>query len=211
MNDRLDHFNWIAPHYNAISRLVFGNTIYHSQLWALKSLPPGSAILVLGGGSGEILPALVRINPSCMVWFVEASSNMLSRASAVLAAEEKKNITFIHGTEKAIPSHLVFDVVITNFLLDLFPDAEAGTLCRELIQKIGRQGLWFVADFKDGGKWWQRLLLWTMYRFFVITCKIGAVRLPAWENHLQSVGLVEKQSKHFYGGFIKSIIYQRGK
>jgi ubiquinone/menaquinone biosynthesis C-methylase UbiE len=210
MTDRLDRFNWIAPHYDAISRLVFGKAIFHSQLWALKSLPPGSAILVLGGGSGEILPALVRMNPSCTVWFVEASSKMLSLAGAVLTAEKKKNITFIHGTEKAIPPHLAFDVVITNFLLDLFPDAEAGILCRELIQKIDPQGLWFVTDFSDDGKWWQRILLWTMYRFFVVTCKIRAVRLPAWEDHLRSVGLIERESKRFYGGFIKSIVYQRG-
>jgi tRNA (cmo5U34)-methyltransferase len=209
MNDTLNRFNWIAPHYDAISRVVFGKALYDSQIWALKSIPPGAAILILGGGSGAILPALLRLNPSCKVWFVEASSNMVACASAALTGEEMKNITFIHGTEKSISPQLAFDAIITNFLLDLFPDHETAALCRHLVEKLKCPGLWLVSDFVDGRKWWQRFLLWTMYRFFVVTCKIGASKLPEWEEHLRSVGLAEKSCKYFYGDFIKTIVYQR--
>lgn len=209
MNDGLNRFDWIAPHYDVISRVVFGKTTYDSQVWPLPSIRQGSVVLVLGGGSGRILPVLMRVNPSCTVWFVEASSKMLARAAAVMPPEERKNITFIHGTEKAIPPQLAFDAIITNFLLDVYPNDEAQTLCRGLMQKLKNQGLWIASDFTDGGKWWQRVMLWVMYRFFVITCKIGAVTLPAWEEQLRSVGLAEKQCKGFYGGFIKTIVFQR--
>jgi hypothetical protein len=52
-------------------------------------------------------------------------------------------------------------------------------------------------------------LLKTMYRFFVLTCRIGAKRLPDWQQHISMTGFGLRDSKYFYGGFIKSCIYRR--
>lgn len=208
MTDSLNRFNWIAPHYDVVSRLVFGEAILSSQVWALKSIPPGSAVLVLGGGSGAILPVLNGMSPACRIWYVEASSQMLARARATVDEAAKENIVFIHGTENAIPDKR-FDVIITNFLLDLFPDPGVRAMCDALYGKLKTDGLWLASDFVDRGKWWQQVMLWLMYRFFVVTCNIKASRLPDWERQILSTGMTETDSQTFYCGFIKSIIYRK--
>lgn len=209
MSDSLDRFNWIAPHYDVMSRLVFGRAIFSSQVWALKSIPPDSAVLVLGGGSGAILPVLNRISPACRIWYIEASSEMLARARATVEDAAKDNIVFIHGTENAIPDALRFDAIVTNFLLDLFPEGDVWAICRTLYEKLKREGIWLASDFVDGGRWWQRAMLWLMYRFFLVTCNIKASRLPEWQHQIRSVGMVEIDSENFYCRFIKSVVYKK--
>jgi SAM-dependent methyltransferase len=206
MSDSLNRFNWIAPHYDAVSRLVYGKAILNSQSWALERIPSDSAVLVLGGGSGAILPLLNRINPTCRIWYVEASSVMLARAAATVDETAKDKIVFIHGTETAIP-HLRYDVVITNFLLDLYPDTDVRKICDILGNRLKAGGIWLASDFIGGGKWWHRIMLWLMYRFFVLTCQIKASRLPDWEKQIRSTGLTEVAFRTFYGGFIKSAVY----
>jgi ubiquinone/menaquinone biosynthesis C-methylase UbiE len=206
MSESLNRFDWIAPHYDAVSRLVFGKAILNSQAWALKRIPPDSAVLVLGGGSGAILPLLNEVSPPCSIWYVEASSVMLARAGATVGKNSKGNIVFIHGTETAIPE-VKFDAIITNFLLDLYPDADIRKISDILGERLKNGGLWLVSDFIDGGKWWHRMMLWLMYRFFVLTCRIKASRLPNWEKQVRSTGMTEVAFRTFYSGFIKSGIY----
>ena len=206
MSDSLNRFNWIAPHYDAVSRLVYGKAILNSQAWALERIPSGSAVLVLGGGSGAILPLLNRISPACRIWYVEASSVMLTRAAATVDQAATENIVFIHGTEMAIPQ-LKYDAIITNFLLDLYPDRDVRKICDILGNRLNAGGIWLASDFVDGGKRWHRIMLWLMYRFFVLTCQIKASRLPDWEKQIRSTGMKEVAFRTFYGGFIKSVIY----
>jgi tRNA (cmo5U34)-methyltransferase len=209
MSGDLNRFNWLARHYNFLARLVFGKAIWKSQAHFLTFIPPGTKLLIVGGGSGEILPYLWRINPGCSIWYVEASSEMLAMASKKVKPEVRNKVNFIHGTEAAIPEGIVFDVIITHFFLDLFPNEKGLALCRNLYRQLQPRGLWLISDFVNGGKWWQRLMLWMMYRFFVVTCKIEATSLPSWESQLRLAGMREKTFKLFFRGFIKSAIYIR--
>lgn len=210
MSNTLDRFNWLAKHYDFLSRIVFGKTLHQSQLYFLRSIPPGCTILIMGGGTGEMLRFLLEINPTCQVWYVEASSKMIFIAGKKIPKDGLDRISFIHGIEKSLPDQIFFDVIITNFFLDLYPDAGVVNICKGLYQKLNKDALWFVSDFVDGGKWWHRFILWTMYRFFVLTCKIEGSKLPSWEKQLGSIGLAEMKFKLFYGGFIKSIVYKKG-
>jgi len=209
MSVALNRFDWLARYYDFLTRLVFGRAIYDSQVHFLTSVPRGSAMLVVGGGSGEFLPLLAEINPTCRVCFVEASFAMLTLADRNVSGELRKNITFIHGTEESIPEGMEFDVIITNFFLDLFTDRKVHAVCRKLHGKLHRDGLWIISDFVNGGKWWQKMMLRMMYRFFVVTCKIEASALPSWEAQVRVAGMKEKACKLFFGGFIKTAIYDK--
>ena len=209
MKGALDRFNWIAPYYDRIARMVFGKAIFNSQISFAGWIPAGGRILVIGGGSGALLPHLLKSNPQCSICYVDASSQMLSLAEDRLSAEQRSGISFIHGTEQAIPEGVEFDVVITNFFLDLYPDHDAAVVSMKLFHRLRQGGVWLVSDFVDGGKWWQRFLLWTMYRFFTVTGTIAASRLPSWQHHLEAAGLLEAVSKSFYGGFITSVVYEK--
>ncbi len=209
MTEVLNRFNWIARHYDLMTRLVFGRAISNSQICFLPSIPRAARILIIGGGSGEILTTLMTSDPLCKIWYVEASSEMLTLAAERIPAGEKNRLIFIHGTESALPEGIEFDVIITNFFLDLFPGQEEAAICHLLSRKLRSRGVWLVTDFVDGGKWWHGFLLWTMYRFFANTCSIKAAKLPDWESHVIAAGMVIKACRSFYGGFIKSAFYQK--
>lgn len=209
MSRDLDHFNWLAHYYDSLTAILFGKALHKSQVCFLRSAPQGCNLLIIGGGSGKILTALQEVNPSCNIWYVEASSEMLSMAAKKISAESRGRLSFIHGTEKSIPQGIRFDAVITNFFLDLYPDQELREISERIYHSLDSKGLWLVSDFVNGGKWWQRMLLWVMYRFFVITCNIKASALPSWEIQLKSAGMKENTFKLFFGGFIKSVVYEK--
>ncbi|HET9486104.1 MAG TPA: class I SAM-dependent methyltransferase [Chryseosolibacter sp.] len=209
MKSDLNRFNWLSRNYDSLTKLVFGKAIFESQVHFLPLIKPGARVLILGGGSGELLLSLGRGNPHCQVCYVEASSGMLALARKKTAGKFTENVQFIHGTEESIPEGVIFDAAITNFFLDLYPEDRLLGLCRQVIPKLHDGGLWLVSDFVDGGRWWHRIMLWLMYRFFVLTCRIEATRLPAWNYLLSLSGMRQREVKLFFGEFIKSAVYTR--
>lgn len=199
-------FDRIAPVYDFLHHVVFGDALDKSQRNFLGSIENGSKVLMIGGGTGRALDALLTATEGCKVWYVEASSEMIARAKRRIK-DRVSNVIFIHGDEHSIPDNLVFDVAITGFFLDLFPDAKVGELASKIRNHLHEDGLWLITDFVDTGKWWQRILLWTMYRFFIITCGIEGRRLPRWEDRVASSGLSERASKLYFGDFIKSSVW----
>lgn len=209
MTSALNGFNRIAPYYDRLTRLVFGKAILNSQLEFLSSVRPDSTVLILGGGTGAMLPLLLRRIPSGRILYIEASSEMLKLAERNVPAEFTTKIRFVHGTHHSLPDGMQFDVIITNFFLDLFPDDEVGTICQELSSRLRQQGLWMISDFVKGNKWWHGMMLWTMYRFFRLTSGITGSRLSSWDQRLRAVGLRATDSKSFFHGFIKSGLYTK--
>ena len=207
----LDGFNAIAPYYDSLKRLVFGKTIFHSQVHFLRFLRKGGKILVLGGGSGEILRPLLEENPDCTIWYVEASSEMLAQARKNSGPGAHTNILFIHGTERMLTKDVIFDAVVAQFFFDLFPEVKLREVCGDLHQRLTKAGVVLVTDFVDGGKWWQHILLRAMYKFFRIASGIAVRRLPDWEEQLRLADFTEAKSQFFYGGFIKASIWRRSR
>lgn len=207
MKPVLNGFNWIAGHYDKLANLVFGDHLDQSQRFYLEELPADARVLMIGGGSGKTLRTLLELRPRCTVSFVEASSTMIRIARQQIAKEDHVRVNFIHGAEIAFGEDRDFDVVITNFFLDVFTDHHLEALCRDISRSLDSGGLWLAADFVRGRHWWQRVLMWTMYRFFVVTCRIQARRLPDWEKHLTGAGLKQLRFRLFADGFIKSIVF----
>jgi tRNA (cmo5U34)-methyltransferase len=200
----LNGFDRIANVYDALAFLVFGLTIRKAQCALLNHLPKDGAILIIGGGSGWIANEVAK-RSGAKITYVEASSKMISLARTTTRLNPQ--IEFMHGTTAEIPSGLKFDAVITNFYLDLFNDK---TLARETMKInscLTNRPLWFVTDFIDEGKWWQRLLLFTMYKFFRITTDIEATHLPEWEQSMSSIGRKKREWRSFYSGFIKTAVF----
>src|SRR5690606_29926388 len=117
-------------------------------------------------------------------------------------------VVFIHGTEDAIPREMSFDVVITHYFLDLFPDERLREVCRTLDASLKAGGTWLVCDFVDTGKPWHRFLLAVMYAFFRVTAGVVARRLPAWQTSLPK-SLRRIDCVTFSNDFISSCVYRK--
>ncbi|MEO7989565.1 MAG: class I SAM-dependent methyltransferase [Chryseolinea sp.] len=202
-----DGFDKIASIYDRLARLVFGDAIQKAQEYFLNDIFSESRILILGGGTGALLAKLLELKPACEVWYIEASGKMLE------LSKEKTNhsdrVHFIQGTENSIPSEIRFDVVITNFYLDLFTEEVLDSVLEKIQNVCKPEALWFVTDFIDRKKWWQFVLLKIMYSFFRITCSVEVTRLPNWNQSLLRRNLIKKKSEFFFEKFIEATVYHR--
>jgi len=205
---KLGGFDSLAATYDMMARLAFGNSIRNAQLCYLEEVGRASRVLVLGGGTGWLLGELLRISSACEVWYIDASLKMLQRAKRIARHHPGSIVHFIHGTEESIPFNVQYDVVITNFYFDMF----SHDLLRKALGQINRSiapGTKLLAsDFVENNVWWQSFLLFTMYQFFRRVCKIEAHRLPDWEACLRINNFECKESRFFYGKFIKSSVFQ---
>lgn len=201
----MSNFDRIAPVYDSLARFFFGQSIRSSQVSVLHLIPDGSTILILGGGTGWILEEIDRRTSNCGIWYIDQSAQMIELARSRPGV---KNISFIQGSINSIPEGQKFDVIITNFFLDLFTDNTLHNILSSLSKSLNPDGLWFVADFIDK-KWWQSFYLFVMYRFFRLTTGISTTRLPDWERQFAGLRLTDVESRLFYYGFIKSGVYKK--
>jgi tRNA (cmo5U34)-methyltransferase len=120
MESSLNQFNWIARFYDPLVKIVFGKHVVNAQTYYLSAIEANSKVLILGGGTGWILKYLHDVQPSSIIYYVEASSKMIALAKKN-SAEFTSRVHFIHGTENTIPSDLKFDMIVTNFYLIYLP------------------------------------------------------------------------------------------
>ena len=202
---QLGGFDKIANIYDGLARLVFGKSIQQAQEYLLNDVPPESKILILGGGTGWLLANLLELKPACEVWYIEASEKMLELSKEKIKQSDR--VHFLLGTENSIPGNIQFDVVITNFYLDLFTTLSLDSVIEKIRTAIKPQSLWLATDFIESKVWWQSVLLKIMYYFFRMTCSIEASQLPDWNQQLAKNGLTRLKSKFFFGGLIEATAY----
>lgn len=200
-------FDSIAPVYDSLSHMVYGKSIVTAQQHFLKYISEGSRVLIVGGGTGWIIDALFAVNKTCSVVYMEASQKMLQKAKNRIGIDDQSRITFLLQSE--MPSEGLYDVIITNFFLDLFPPPALEQIIYQLKGRLMHNGIWIVTDFVDDGKLWQQMLLKLMYLFFNRVSKIEATSLPPWQVLLADAGMRVGKTKYFYAGFIKTAVYQK--
>lgn len=206
-----NNFNSIAFIYDLLARLVFGSAIRKAQWHFLQEIPPNASILILGGGTGWILKKILMLRQADFITYIDASEKMLYRSKRRLNEGQKSKVNFILGDEKSIDGQTLYDVVITNFVLDLFRPERLNQVMEVLKGSLKKDGYWLFTDFNIINdikrQWWQKFMLTIMYKFFKIVCNIEATDLPDFDLHFASNGLKEKSYKTFYSGFIISKVY----
>jgi tRNA (cmo5U34)-methyltransferase len=201
----LDDYNRIAPYYDRLAKLVFRDEIIRSQVHFLKDIPRNSKVLIIGGGTGWILPEVLDAAPDCRIWYVEASSEMIRLARQKVSASAE--VDFIHGTDKSLPERVAFDFAITNFVLDSFSENAIQRLGYQLRTQLTPMGRWLVVDFVPSPKTKHRFLLWLMYRFFRVATSLPQGSLPNWQAAVGQSGFIPVKRSVFSSGFIESILF----
>lgn len=201
----LDGFNRIAWIYDGLARFVFAGAINRSQAHFLKFAKPEHTVLILGGGSGFMLPLLLDSARNAPILFVDASSSMIDRARK--RVDQDPRVQFIHGTEVSIPAQAL-NTVITPYFLDMFQDASLQKIITNINNRTAIGAQWIVVDFCSTRRW-HRMLLTLMYAFFRSVTGIEADRLPNWSNEMQAAGWHKTESQLFYGNFIEASLWKR--
>jgi cyclopropane fatty-acyl-phospholipid synthase-like methyltransferase len=131
-----------------------------------------------------------------------------------VALSRKRNIggntvVFINDAIEQVKLHNDFDIVLTPFLLDNFTEENLDTIFNSISSKLKKDGIWLNASFQLTGKWWQCVLLKTMFVFFQIICGIEASKLPDIYKHFEANGYTLVDQKGFFGDFMAAKVYRK--
>jgi len=194
--------------YDQLCWLVYGKTMINAQRFLLKFISPGSKVLIAGGGTGWILEELSRLHSGGLtVTYLEIAPKMMQLSQKRNTGLNK--IVFINKAVENARLQPNFDVAITPFLFDNFTQRNFELIFAHVHAALKPGGLWLNSDFQLTGKWWQPILLKTMFLFFRLTCNIEANRLPDIQKQFDLHGYKNIARKTFYGNFIVSEIYNR--
>ena len=202
---RENNFDRVAPFYDGLSRLIFGNTLEQAQLAYVHNLKPKSRLLVLGGGTGWILERLLEAQPDLQIDYVEASKKMIDRSRG---RSFMGNVNFIHGTQIDVPG-VEYDAIITHFFLDVFSPEELVKAIKQLEGLLKQGGIWLCADFSKTSRLYHQFLLWLMHRFFKIMSRLQASQLQDFQMLLTKEGLQLDGISHWKKGLIFSSCYRK--
>jgi len=202
------NYNNSAWFYDSLARLVYGKALVNAQVYLLKHIPSNSKVLIVGGGTGWILDELVRIHPpGLQITYIEIAPNMM-------ALSKKRNvgnnqITFINDAIENADLPADFEIALTPFLLDNFTDENLVKVFNSIAVLLKPNALWLNASFQLTGKWWQRVMLQSMFILFKVICNIEASKLPGIDKCFEEkhFKLVKQQS--FFGDFIGARVYQK--
>jgi ubiquinone/menaquinone biosynthesis C-methylase UbiE len=201
------NYNNAAWFYDRLSRLVYGKALVDAQVYLLQYVPSNSNLLIVGGGTGWILDELARIHPSGLkITYVEVSEKMtaLSRQRNL----GQNEAVFINDAVENVLLPADFDVIITPFLFDNFTQGSLNKVFTHINGLIKPGGLWLNTDFQLTGKWWQNVLLKTMFVFFKIFCGIEASSLPEIDYLFQENNHSTIAQKTFFGDFVISKVFK---
>jgi hypothetical protein len=105
-----------------------------------------------------------------------------------------------------------YDLVVTHFVLDCFPESELGGIVRKLSCAATADASWLLADFRVPGNGIARLRsrVWlaAMYGFFRLTTGISASELIDPGPLLQSEGFALARQHLFRRGMLKSELWR---
>lgn len=119
------------------------------------------------------------------------------------------SVVFRVGDETCLKPEESFDVIITPFVLDLFTEEYLqAALIPQLQTVLNPDGLWFVTDFVNPRIGWQKLLLWTMIRFFRLTAGIETAELADWQRLLAESGLQRNQQEVQVSGMVSTEVWR---
>ena len=171
------NYDTVAFVYDRLARTVFGKAQVEAQLWLLKAVPAAATILIIGGGTGWILEALTKLHRAGLaITYVDASARMLAQSEKRAVGCNK--VSFVLSAAEDVELNNEYDVVLTPFFFDNIGQEGVSGICEKISNHLKPGGKWLYCDFENAGKLWQRILLWSMYRFFGLMCGITTRTLP---------------------------------
>jgi ubiquinone/menaquinone biosynthesis C-methylase UbiE len=203
---KTNNYNFIAPLYDSLVRLVFGRAVFQAQMAFIQQLPDQAEVLFVGGGSGQVLQAILKQKPQLKITYLEQSKKMLALSQKKVSKTHK--VDFIAGDLSQLPVNK-FDAVLTFFFFDIFKAEEGTSIFNQIDQQLKTKGLWFIADFLPPQKRKHQILEKMMYAFLCISTNIATARIPKLQKLFAKQSFKLLKEKKFYDGFIFSACYQK--
>ncbi|MDW3196298.1 MAG: class I SAM-dependent methyltransferase [Cytophagales bacterium] len=168
----------------------------------MDDIPSNSKVLILGGGTGKILPHLKE----CRVVYVEKSGKMLDRASKKSAMD---SVEFVNVDFLDWKINQQFDLVICPFFLDVFTSKNLSLVVEKIAALTAEGGTLIITDFQDTGRPYHQMMLLVMHVFFRIFSNLESRKLGDIENAVLRSGYEMISRRTFHKELVFSAVYQR--
>lgn len=206
---KANNFDFLSNYYDFLTKIIFWNTLYQSQKSHLELIHSDDKILILGGGTGDILNHLNALQIPLEIDYVEKSTGMMKKAKAK-GDLDYLNVNFITADFLSLDLTAdLYDLAITNFFLDVFSESNLQVVISKVNSTVKHAGKWIITDFRENYTLWGRILIKVMYLFFRFTTNLEGNRLMNFEKHLNGQGFSKGKEKFFYHKLISSCIYEK--
>lgn len=196
-------FNFIAKYYTSLSQSVYGQSLELAKKSLFSAIPPDAKILIIGGGTGVSLEFLLNMRPHVTIDFVDSSSEMIRLAQTNF---HNSGVNFYCSPIEEFTGG-GYDVIITEYFLDLFSTLEIEDHIRLIKQKLSATGIWIDTDFRIVRKVSSRILMKLMYLFFRIVSGVKVWKLTETLKIAYLNGFLLRKENTFEGGFITSRLF----
>lgn len=207
------NFDRLAPFYQAMEWLAAGRKLRRCREAFLGEIPEPQRVLLAGEGRGGFLRECLKRFPSAQFTVVDSSRAMLDLAKGRLNEEDLKRVLFVHADLLDWSGDERFDLIATHFFLDCFEPQTLAAIVRKLGASANDEATWLLSDFQVANERFLaircRCILWMLYRFFRIFCKLEAGSLTAPEPFLSDAGFHLVERRDFDWGLLKSECWRR--
>ncbi len=199
----MNNFNLVAPFYEPIKKMIFGNHLYRAESYWVHQIKPKSRVIILGGGNGDILK---KLPVNCEVLYIDLSEKMLmnARKQSYVAT-----VNFIQADFLEYKFDQRYDWIIANFFLDVFTKENLFKAIHKISSLLITEGRLLVTDFKSDGSIYGKLLLKSMHIFFGLFSRLESKQLQPIKLYMMKQGFIEEQGTEFLNGKVFSIIFKK--
>ena len=225
MSDKLrSGYDRLAPWYQTIERLRFGNTLQRARVSMLSALCDSSnqlrkqgplEVLFLGDGDGRLLAAFLEAFPNASVTSVDVSTKMVAfqkRRLERLGMDDRVHWIVDSVMSVELPSAR-FDIVITSFFLDCFDEREMSQVVSRVATWGCPQAIWYLVDFHEPDQGmrriWAQSWLFLMHIFFRWQTGLSTQRIVDPRPLLESMGFQERMEQRLHFDMIRAILFRR--
>jgi|SRR5690554_3524741 len=197
-------YNFIAPYYDLLVSIVFGQSVFHAQIECFECLPKKGHVLFIGGGSGKALKLIVDKRPELKITYLERSKKMISLCQKRIGNNPNVNYSTTELTNLATDH---YDAILSLFFFDIFEQSEQERLFKLIDDKLKVGGVWLISDFLPPKKWQHKAIETLMFMFLKLTTSIASKQILHHHKLSKSPYYECIKEKLFYNQFIFAAIY----
>ena len=201
----MSNLQYIAPIYDSLAKFIFSDSLQKATNYYLSMVPPQSKILIVGGGTGQLLEVLSESASGSDVTFLDLSPAMINRAKTRNYA--KLSVDFVNKSVFDF-NDFGYDIVITPFFLDLFVNQELNLIGNKLRGALKKGGYWLFSDFVTSDSAYHFYLIKLMYLSYRIVDKVSARKLPDYDSFFEQNSMKLVSRAIISKGHIESRIYR---
>ena len=138
-------FDRLAPHYRWLETVGFGSVLQKARTRWIETVPRPERVLTVGEGTGDFLRKFVRVHRDAVVHCVDKSARMLELARLRIGPVNR--VRFFEEDILSWTPTGFYDLLVTNFVLDCFPQNELKLIVRKLAGVATPGACWLLADF----------------------------------------------------------------